>query len=88
MAAGAEGEAVKVVPLNPMPTMKDALETVDMLRAAVERGEVRAFFAVGVRVDDSLVGYTGSSSPITRLRMIGAIAQAHHDWLEGKVGNT
>ena len=75
---------MKLITLNANPTMKDALEAVDKLRAAIVSGEVGAFVAVGITPADGVLGYCGSSRPVSRLRMQGAIAQLNHDWIAGK----
>lgn len=79
-------EVTKLATYNVTPTMADALQAVDELRADIASGKVRGFFAVGVGADDGLKGYLGSSSPVSRLRITGAIAQALYDFSAGKIG--
>jgi len=65
---------MQVVTLDLMPTKKDCLEAVELLRKAVESGEIIAFAAVGISDSDGTTLYTGSSKTLSLLRMQGACA--------------
>ena len=41
--------------------------------AALEKGEIVAFAAVGIEADDCTRMWLGSSRPVTRLRLMGAM---------------
>lgn len=69
---------------DPTPTKEHALEAVESLRKKVESGEVVAFIAVGIFDDDTIEGFCGSSKPVTRLRLHGAVAALEWDILSGK----
>lgn len=76
---------MKAVELNQTPTREHALQAVDGLRGKIERGEIVAFVAVGIMNDDTIEGFVGSSRPVSRLRLHGAIAALGHDVLDGKL---
>lgn len=76
---------MKVVTLNQNPTMQDALNTVDILRREIAEGKVVAFFVAGLSDDDACIAYIGSSKPVSRLRVTGAMATALHCFNEGEV---
>lgn len=66
---------MKVVALEPKKRdLKDALETIDDLRKAVESGQVVAFCAVGIEPDDTTRGWCSCTEHVTRLRLMGAVA--------------
>jgi hypothetical protein len=56
------------------------LENLDHLRARIEAGEVVAFAAVGIAANHATSMWTGTvAAPrVTRLMMIGALAQLLH----------
>lgn len=60
---------------QPVVDMKDALETLDSLRAAVESGQIKAFACVGIEPDHTTRMWSSTTTPTTRLEMIGAMAQ-------------
>ena len=55
------------------PSREDALEAARLLVAALEKGEIVAVAAVGIEADDCTRMWSGSSRPVTRLRMMGAV---------------
>jgi predicted sulfurtransferase len=66
---------VNIVALKPKTRdLKDALETIDDLRKAVESGQVVAFCAVGIEPDDTTIGWCSCTENVTRLRLMGAVA--------------
>lgn len=52
---------------------KDALEVLETLRVAVEAGEIVAFAAVGIEVDDTTRAWACANGK-TRLQLLGAIS--------------
>jgi len=61
-----------------------ALEVLDGLRNAVLSGQVISFAAVGVEPDDTTRMWASSTTPVSRLRMIGALAHMHHAYMHGE----
>lgn len=55
------------------PSREDALEAAKSLVVALEKGEIVAFAAVGIEADDCTRMWSGSSRPVTRLRLMGAM---------------
>jgi hypothetical protein len=74
---------MKLIHFDGTPTMRDALASIDALRKDVESGQVVCFIAVGVGSDDACVGYTGSSKPVSRLRLTGAMSNLLHQFNAG-----
>jgi hypothetical protein len=64
----------------PVVDKSDALEVLDDLRAAVERGEIIAFACVGIEPDDCTQIWSSSTKPTTRLKIIGAMAHMLHSY--------
>lgn len=54
---------------------KDALEVLDDLRKRIEDGSVIAFIGVGIEPDDVMRAWSSATQKVTRLRMMGALAQ-------------
>lgn len=79
-------EIVKNVPFN-QPTLEDALCVVESLRKDIESGKVVAFAVVAIEQDDTALVYTGSTRPVTRLRMMGAISHMQHLYMHGGEGD-
>jgi len=52
--------------------LRDALENLDSLRAALLGGRVKAFFAVGLSADHSTFAWSGKTQPTTVLELRGA----------------
>lgn len=61
----------------------NALEVLDKLREAVEVGEVIGFTVVTVDDIDCTTAYASTTKPVTRLRMIGAVATLLHHFHTG-----
>lgn len=76
---------MNVIALNRLPTLEDALGVIDQLRADTEEGKLVAFFAVGIADDDSTNVYVGTTRPISRLRVQGALTFALHSFQHGEV---
>lgn len=57
---------------------EETLVIIDQLREAVESGEVVAFAAVGIGLDDSTYEYIGNYGQLSRLRFMGALASLQH----------
>lgn len=66
------------------PDTSTALEVLDALRARVVAGEIIAFVGIGVEPDDTTTGWAFSTAPVTRLRMMGAIASLQHAYHSGE----
>ena len=52
---------------------QESLDIIDALRKAVECGEVVAFAAIGIGVDDSTYEYIGNCGGLSSLRFVGAV---------------
>jgi hypothetical protein len=74
---------------NPPPVVvpafdtTDALDVIDDLRRRVMAGEVVAFCLVGIDAQDVARVWTSSTRPVSRLRMMGAIANLEHCYHAG-----
>ena len=64
---------MKIIDLKSGNT-KDALDVLDDLRVKVSAGEIIAFAIVGIEPDDTTRSWTSTTRPVSRLRMMGAIA--------------
>jgi hypothetical protein len=64
----------KLVSLPASLDKASTLEVLDRLRASVEAGEVAAFWAVTIAHDDSTSAWCGQTTPVSRLRGMGAVA--------------
>lgn len=64
----------------------DALAVLDAMRAAIESGELIAFVAAGITAGDVALGYCGAVEGVTRLRMMGAIANLGMQYNAGNLG--
>jgi len=75
----------KITPLriNRDPSREDALEAARSLVTALENGEIVAFAAVGIEADDCTRMWSGSSRPVTRLRMMGAMYNLLNHYANG-----
>lgn len=67
---------MKIVDFNASPSLEDALSALDAIRDDLKAGNIVAFAAAGVGSDDTSFWYCGSSRPVTRLRLIGAMSKA------------
>lgn len=67
---------MKLVEFNTNPSLQDALSALDELRKDIESGKIVAFAAAGVGQDDATFWYCGSSRPVSRLRLTGAMSNA------------
>ena len=66
---------VKVLSMvQPVVDVAAALEVLEDLRGAIERGEIKAFAAVGIEPDHCTRMWSSSTRPTTRLEMQGAMA--------------
>lgn len=65
------------------PDTKAALEVIDEMRRAIAAGELVAFVAAGITAGDVSLGYSGGIGGVTRLRMMGAIANLQHSYHSG-----
>lgn len=65
------------------PSREDALEAAKSLVAALEKGEIVAFAAVGIEADDCTRMWSGSSRPVTRLRLMGAMYNLLNHYANG-----
>ena len=77
---------MRVAEFNKNPTLEDALAAVDGLRKDIESGKVISFVAVGVGPDDSTTGYCGSSRPVSKLRVTGALFNTLRAFDNGEFG--
>lgn len=74
---------MKVVDFNANPSLEDALSALDGLRKDLESGRIVAFATAGVGQDDACFWYCGSSRPVSRLRLIGAMSNALYHFNHG-----
>lgn len=56
----------------------DMLSVLDDMRQAIEEGRVVAFCATTVAPNDAVAVWSGACSGVTRLRMMGAIAELQY----------
>lgn len=75
---------MKLVEFSPQPTVEKALEIVEALRQDVVAGKIIGFFIVGVSSDDNTYAYVGTTRPVSRLRMGGAMQHALHCFNHGE----
>lgn len=66
---------MRVLSFTADPNREECLKAVDALREDLVLGRVIAFSAVAIAPNDEVLSYIGSSRPVTRLRMQGAIGQ-------------
>lgn len=57
----------------------------DQVRIDIMVGKIDSFFLAGVASDDCVYAYVGSSKPVSRLRMEGAMSNALHMFQHGEV---
>jgi hypothetical protein len=62
----------------------NAMEVIDSLREAVLSGQVVAFAAVGIEPNDTTRMWATSTQPVSRLRVVGAIAHLGHMYSHGE----
>lgn len=75
---------MKVVEFNANPSLEDALSALDSLREDLKSGRIIAFAASGITADDENLWYSGSSRPVTRLRLIGSMSNALYHFNRGE----
>lgn len=63
----------RITAIQLRPTMKEALEVVDQLRADIESGKIRAFVGAAINDLDEAFEYSAAAAPTTELRKAGAI---------------
>lgn len=68
-------------PITPPESKEDALAIIDSLRKAVEEGQIIAFATVGIEPDDCTKMWASTIKKTTRLKMIGAITQLQHSYI-------
>lgn len=74
---------MKVVQFNANPSLEDALSALDGLRKDLESGKVVAFGVAALSPEDETIWYSGSSRPVSRLRLIGAMSNALYHFNRG-----
>jgi hypothetical protein len=65
----------------------DMLAVIDDLRARIVAGDVVAFVAAGLDKADMAMGWSGATGGVSRLRMMGAIANLQHQYHAGALGD-
>lgn len=68
------------------PSNARLLASIDGLRKAAESGEIVAFVAAGLTPTDQALAWCGSVGGVTRLRMLGSIANLQHQYHLGALG--
>jgi hypothetical protein len=74
---------LNVVSFNHRPSLQDALDVIDRLRADVQDGKIVAFFVAALDDSDASIAYCSSTKPVSRLRMSGAMVNALHAFNQG-----
>jgi hypothetical protein len=72
-----------VVNINDPVDATDALEVIDNLREAVATGKIKAFACVGITPNHNTLGWSSCTVKTTRLEVLGAIADLHHQYASG-----
>lgn len=75
---------MKVVSFNQRPSLQDAYDVIDRLRADVTEGRITAFFVAALNDEDATIAYTSAVKPVSRLRMTGAMSNALHAFNQGE----
>ena len=81
---------MKVIQMSTGKSVDDRsnlLEVCDALRENIESGEVVAFIAATVAIDDTVKGYSAAAGGVTRLRVMGALASLMHSYHNGALDN-
>lgn len=63
------------------------LAVIDSLRKQIVDGEIIAFIAAGIDAADTSFGWCSSVGGVTRLRMMGAIANLQHQYCSGELSD-
>lgn len=63
---------------NKADDIAGALEVLDLMRKAVESGQIIALCAVAIEPDDCTTRWQFATRPVTKLRMLGAVASLSH----------
>jgi hypothetical protein len=63
----------------------ECMEVLDQLRAKLMSGEVAGFAAVALDRTDECTAYVTTNQPVSRLRMMGAVANLQHCLHAGEV---
>jgi hypothetical protein len=64
--------------IKPATDVTSALEVLDVLREQIVSGQVIAFVAVAIEPDDVTTRFQATTRPVTKLRMLGAVASLNH----------
>lgn len=79
----ANGKVLSLV--TPPRDMKDAMYVIDSLRDKVKAGGVVAFVVVGLDSEDVTYGWSSTTEPVSRLRMMGAISDVQRAFNNGEI---
>lgn len=77
---------MQVVQFDKQPTLNVALDVVSVLQNDLRAGKVSAFLVAAVTDEDGVISYSGSTRPVSRLRLQGATVQALAALTAGEVG--
>ena len=64
------------------------LDVLDSLRKQIDDGEIVAFVAAGLDSADNSFGWASSVGGVTRLRMMGAIANLQYQYQSGALSDS
>lgn len=65
--------------------LTDALEVLDSLRQAIVEGSVAGYAVVAIEPDDTVRAWSATTQSVSQLRMMGAIANLLHAYMDGDV---
>lgn len=71
---------IKALMTAPEEGKIDMLEVLELMKRAIEEGEIVSFIAVGIAPNDETLMWIGSQKRVTRLRMMGAISNLQHQF--------
>lgn len=79
----ADGKVLSLV--APPRDTKDAMFVIDSLRDKVQAGGIVAFVVVGLDSEDVTYGWSSTTEHVSRLRMMGAIADVQRAFNNGDI---
>ena len=74
---------MKIIEINKQPSLKEAAEVLCQFENDLIDDKIAGFFIAAIGPDDSVYAYIGTTKPVSRLRLGGAMQHALHIFNHG-----